>query len=91
MTPFSTNEECVQLAVNDRLDYDFSSNYPVDFNIHYREGYAEILPISRDSVEADSGRFVALLAEKYCLTWQAGAAGALLDYRIALRRAASGL
>jgi hypothetical protein len=90
MTPFSSNEECVQLAADDRLDYDFTSNQPVDFNIHYREGYAEILPISRDKVEADSGRFVAVLTEKYCLTWQAGAPGALLDYRIVVRRAAPG-
>jgi hypothetical protein len=86
MTPYSIHEECMHLDPGDRVDYDFSANLPVDFNVHYHEGKAVLLPISRDNVYADSARFLPALAQDYCLMWTAGAGGALLDYRIAVRR-----
>jgi hypothetical protein len=88
IAPYAIQEQCVHLAIGDRLDYDFTANEPVDFNIHYHEGRAVVSPIVRDKVRQDSGLFVPLFAQDYCLMWEAGAAGALLDYRISLRPAA---
>ena len=85
---YAMHEQCMRLAIGDRLDYDFTANEPVDFNIHYHEGRAVIAPLVRDKTRQDSGVFAPIIAQDYCLMWEAGPAGALLDYRISLRRAA---
>ena len=85
IAPYALHEECLHLVVGERLDFDFTANDPVDFNIHYREGRAVVSPIVREKTRQDSGLFVPLIAQDYCLTWEAGPAGALLDYRISLR------
>jgi hypothetical protein len=85
---YAMHEQCMHLAVGDRLHYDFTANEPVDFNIHYHEGRAVIAPIVRDKAQQDSGVFAPIIARDYCLMWEAGPAGALLDYRISLRPAA---
>ena len=83
---YAIHEECMHLGVDDRLDYEFGSNQPVDFNIHYHQGRAVIAPIVREGTEQDSGLFAPLIEQDYCLMWEAGAPGALLDYRIVVRR-----
>jgi hypothetical protein len=88
LAPYDIHEECLRLAVGDRVEYDFSASEPVDFNIHYHDDNAVVAPIVRDKVDADSGVFMPRLAHDYCLMWEAGPAGAMLDYRIRLRPAA---
>lgn len=85
IAPYALHEECLHLAAGDRLDFDFTANQPVDFNIHYHEGGTVLMPIVRDKTRQDSGLFVPVIAKDYCLMWEAGAAGALVDYRISLR------
>jgi hypothetical protein len=74
--------------VGERVEYDFNATEPVDFTIQYRDGNAVVSPVVREKVTGDSGVFVPRLAQDYCLTWEAGAAGAVLDYRVWLRPAA---
>ena len=45
-------------------------------------------PISRDDVLEFAGIFQVTLDKRYCLQWEAGQQGALLDYRIRLLRGA---
>jgi len=87
LAPYDIHEECLRLAVGDRVEYDFSAAAPVDFNIHYHEGNAVLAPVVREKVHADSGMFAPRLAQDYCLMWEAGPAGAVLDYRVRLRPA----
>jgi hypothetical protein len=87
LPPLELHEECVRLAPGDRVDYSFDSSEPVAFNIHYHEGKAVVMPVSREASRADAGVFAPALAQHYCLRWEAGPAGALIDYRIRLRRA----
>lgn len=87
LAPRALHEECVRLAPGDRADYTFESTEPVAFNIHYHEGNAVVMPISRDATRADAGVFLPSLAQDYCLMWEAGPAGARIDYRMWLRRA----
>ena len=82
---YEIHEDCVRLRVGDRLDYEFTTNNPVDFNIHYHEGRTVLMPVVHDKSEQASGIFVPVIAQDYCLMWEAGPAGALLDYRINLR------
>ena len=83
---FQIHEECVKLVPGDRLDYTFSATAPLQFNIHYHEGNTVIMPVTRDKVTSDAGRFEAVVAQEYCLMWEAGAAGTPLDYSVRLIR-----
>lgn len=85
--PYEGHEECMHVDVGDRVEFAFESTEPVDFNVHYHEGKTVMMPIVRDGTRADAGVFAPPLAQDYCLMWEAGAAGALLDYRVRLRSA----
>lgn len=87
LTPYDIHEECVRLAVGDRVDYEFDATEPVSFDIHYHEGNAVLAPVVREPLRADSGIFVARIAQDYCLMWEAGPAGAVLGYSVRLRNA----
>ena len=86
INPFELHEECVHLTPGDRLVYRFEAQRPVTFNIHYHEGKTVIMPVSSDDVTADDSTFRPLVAHDYCLMWEAGREGAILDYRILLNR-----
>ena len=85
MKAYAVHEECLRIAVGERLEYYFMSTQPVDFNLHYHEGRAVAMPVVRERSREDSGVFVANVAQDYCLMWEAGPAGAVLDYRFRLR------
>jgi hypothetical protein len=87
--PYERHRECARLAADDRLEYAFETTEPVAFEIRYFEGSAAVSPIVRDSTRADAGVFVATESREYCLVWEAGGAGTLIDYRLRLRPAAS--
>ena len=88
VNPGGVHEECVKLAKDESRRYEWSSSAATDFNIHYHEGQAVVMPISREKAHSDAGVYVARIAQDYCLMWEAGAAGALINYRIQIRRAA---
>jgi hypothetical protein len=85
LAPYDAREECLRLVVGDRLDYEWTATRPVSFNIYYREGNAVLAPIVRERVTEDIGVFVPPMPQDYCLQWEAGPGGAMLDYRIRLR------
>jgi hypothetical protein len=85
--PYEWHEECLHVEAGDRVEFTFESTEPVDFNIHYHEGNAVLMPIVRDKTRGDAGVFAPPAARDYCLMWEAGAAGAMLDYRVRLRPA----
>jgi hypothetical protein len=78
-------EECYALKAGDRLEYRFESAEPVDFNLHYHEGGAVVMPVSREKSLEAAGVYVVPIAQAYCFMWEAGAAGAVLDYRLRVR------
>ncbi len=85
--PYETHEQCAHLAPDDRLEYAFEATEPVAFDIRYHEGSVVVAPIVRESTRGDAGVFVARITRDYCLVWEGGGAGALLDYRLRLRSA----
>lgn len=87
IAPYAAHEECADLAIGERLDYRYESTSPLDFDIRYRDGKAVVSPIVRAHSMADSGIFEARVPARYCLDWQAGAAGAIIGYRLLVRGA----
>lgn len=89
LAPFAIHEECLRLEPGDRTDFTFESSEPVDFNVHYHEGKTIVMPLVREKTRGDAAVFAPALAQDYCLMWEAGPAGALIDYRVRLKRAGS--
>lgn len=89
LAPYAEHEECVSLVRGDRLDYRFDSDVPISFDIRYRDANVVVMPITREGVNSDSGVFAPAISQNYCLWWEAGAQGATIGYRVALRKGRS--
>ena len=85
IAPYESHERCASLRAGDRLDYWYESSAPLHFDLRYREESAVLAPVVRDGSTGDSGLFEARVPATYCLAWEAGAPGAILDYRVLLR------
>jgi hypothetical protein len=86
LPPYQSHEECVSLVRGDVLEWRFEARAPLAFDIRYYEGNAVILPVVRDKAARDEGVFEPLVAQDYCLMWEAGARGTPLDYHVLVRR-----
>ena len=82
IAPYGIHEACFTLATGDRLDWRFESREPVDFNLHYHEGAAVLMPVTLLASYGSSGIFPVLAAQDYCAMWEAGPAGAVVSYYI---------
>lgn len=86
LPPYQFHEDCVTLAKGDKLEWSYTAQAPLDFSIQYRDGKALIMPMVREALPSSEGTFDVLVAQDYCLVWEAGARGTLLDYTVHLRR-----
>lgn len=82
---YQIHEECFTVKAGDRVEYRFESDEPVDFNLHYHEGGAVVMPVSSERSREAAGVYAVQIPQDYCLMWEAGAAGAVLDYRYRVR------
>jgi len=82
LAPYATVEECVVLEPGERIAYRFESRLPVAFNVHFHDDNAVVMPLTRDGTTSESGDFAADRKQVYCLMWEAGAQGSVLDYRV---------
>ena len=85
MSPYVVHGACLRAAAGERIEYYFTSTFPIDFSIRYEEGGAVVMPISRAATLEDSAVFTAPIDHRYCLTWEAASTGATLDYGLRLR------
>jgi len=77
LQPSETHEECVTLKNGQELVYQFSSNKPVDFNIHHHTEHDIQYPVNHKGVTEYGGIFdpekenFNLEQEEYfCMMWQ---------------------
>ena len=80
--PYTVYEECVLLQTGQRIGYLFRAAAPLAFNIHFHDGNAVIEPVSAASTQGESGEFSADRDQTYCLMWETGASGSVLEYRV---------
>lgn len=76
------HEECFRLEAGDERKYQWKSNAPVDFNIHYHKGSEVFYPVKRNLIRGDDGTFTAKTGEDYCLMWTAKEALTLVEGEI---------
>ena len=82
LAPYEFQEVCFDLAPQDEVQYDFRSDQPIDFDIHYHDGLRIRFPVKLTGITVHADRFVAELDQTYCLMWfNQNLAGTLLNYR----------
>ncbi|MCZ6831744.1 MAG: hypothetical protein O7F73_19555 [Gammaproteobacteria bacterium] len=82
-------EPCFAMALADRLEYEFSSDEALDFNLHYHQGNAIFFPVERKNIHQHEAVFVSTGSRKYCLMWSnRGENPVTLRYRYQLYRSA---
>jgi hypothetical protein len=89
IAPYEFHEECAALVAGDRIDYRFEAKAPVTFQVYYKEGITFISTVSREDVREGAGVFAVPATRRYCLRWDAGQRGALVDFRIRVLRTGS--
>jgi hypothetical protein len=69
LAPFEFQELCLELAPQDKIRYDFQSDQPIEFNIHYHDGLRIRFPVKLAGTTGHGGHFVAGPDRSYCLMW----------------------
>ena len=69
LAPFEFRELCYELASRDEIQYDFQSDRPVEFDIHYHDGLRIRYPVHMSGITVGADRFSAELDQFYCLMW----------------------
>lgn len=83
LAPYEFKELCFDLATRDEVRYDFRSDQPVAFDIHYHDGLRIRFPVELTAVTVHADRFVAERDGSHCLMWlNRNLAETVLDYRI---------
>jgi len=82
IAPFEFHEECGEVEAGERIDFRFTATRRVHFEIYYKDGIASIAPVVYDDTMEGSGIFPPPATRRYCVRWDVGRQGAIVDYRI---------
>ena len=83
MAPFEFRELCVALADKQRIDVEFQSAQPIEYDIHYHDGFTIRFPVKLTGVTKHADHFVAKGKRAYCLMWfNQGLKNTSLRYRV---------
>ena len=82
LEPGKVHEECARLQPGEARRWSWTSDAPVDFNIHFHRGNDVGYPVKRDATKGESGTFEPDVAQDYCWMWTAKGARAKLTGRI---------
>lgn len=69
LKPGGGHEECLELRAGQELKYSFTSNAPLDFNVHYHVGEEVFYPVKKDDSKKEDGTFKPETKQEYCLMW----------------------
>jgi hypothetical protein len=82
IAPYASYRECMALREGERISYRFATSAPVAFSIRFRQDSATVLPVDVASTTAEDADLAIQQSADYCLLWEAGAAGSMLEYRV---------
>ena len=72
LAPFEAQEVCLEMAALDEIQYRFEAGRPVEFDIHYHEGFTIHFVAELNGVTVNADKFVAEVGRSYCLRWANG-------------------
>jgi hypothetical protein len=62
-------ELCGKFSKGDRVAWSFTSDTPMNFNIHYHEGETVTYPVKQTATTAAEGSFEVSQPQEYCWMW----------------------
>ena len=71
LQPGAVAEECVRLEAGRSRAFEWTSDGPLDFNIHFHSGAKVTYPVKLANRKDGKGRFTASASEDYCWMWTA--------------------
>lgn len=71
LEPGKVHEECMKLQKGQGKRFEWTSDTPVDFNIHYHKGDDAYYPFKANNRKAAKARFQPDHADDYCWMWTA--------------------
>jgi len=83
LQPKKIHEECARMEAGQSRSWQWKSDTPVDFNIHYHRGNEVFFPVQRDATRGEGGSFTAKHVDDYCWMWTAREAAAKIEGGIA--------
>jgi len=69
MAPFEFRELCVALADKEKINVVFHSRQPIEYDIHYHDGFTIRFPVKLTDVTKHADQFIAETGRVYCLMW----------------------
>jgi hypothetical protein len=69
LAPFEFRELCTALAHGQKIKIEFQSGRPVEYNIHYHDGFVIRFPVKLTGVTSHADQFAAESSRVYCLMW----------------------
>ena len=67
LEPFEIRELCLDLSAKDKVRYEFKSDQPIEFDIHFHDGLTTRFAVKLQEVTAYTARFLADHDRTYCL------------------------
>ena len=69
IAPGKFAELCTRLGAGSEVQWAFTADAAVDFNIHYHEGKEVRFPEKKSQVAKDTGTLATTLEQDYCWMW----------------------
>lgn len=71
LQPGAIAEECLRLEAGKSRTFEWTSDGPLDFNIHFHAGDQVTYPVKLGNQKKGRGKFTASSGEDYCWMWMA--------------------
>jgi hypothetical protein len=82
IAPYASYRECMALREGERITYRFGASTPVAFSVRFQQDSATVLPVDIASTTSEDADLAIQQSADYCMLWEAGAAGSMVDYRV---------
>lgn len=69
LKPGDIAEECLRHEAGRSRSFEWASDWPVDFDIHFHKGDQVSYPVKANKQREGKGRFTATTGEDYCWMW----------------------
>jgi hypothetical protein len=71
LQPGGVAEECARLEAGKSRAFEWDSDGPLDFNIHFHTGAEVTYPVKLGNQKKGQGKFTASASDDYCWMWTA--------------------
>jgi hypothetical protein len=62
-------ERCLQFGAGEKVEFSFTSQHPVNFDVHYHPDNAIVFVLKKENTKELSDSFISKAVDHYCFTW----------------------